>query len=88
MSGSDVHTSKQIGATLIAVGASLAAASIATALVAAEHMASVSLCGPLTGHCLLCAAATASLVASSGVIASGVLLRRSSRCVQTRASRL
>jgi len=89
MQGSDSHNPEQLGAGLILTGAILATASIGAALLAGDHMAAVSLCGPLTRHCLLCVAAAASLLASSGVIAAGVLLRRSPRfdpaCARRRA---
>jgi len=87
MPASDVQTSKQIGAGLILVGAMLAVAALVAALAAADHMAAASLCGPLTRHCILCVAAAASLLASSGVIASGVLLRWPGRFIQLRPAR-
>lgn len=79
MQGSDSHNPKQLGAGLILTGAILATASIGAALLAADHMAAASLCGPLTRHCILCVAAAASLLASSGVIGAGVLLRSGPR---------
>lgn len=87
MQGSDSHNPGQSGAGLILVGAMLATASIGAALLAADHMAAPGLCGPLTRHCILCAAATASLLASSGVIAAGVLLRCAPRFDPARAGR-
>lgn len=86
MQGSEIH-SRRLGASLIMIGGILATASAGTALAAAGHMAAANLCGPVTEHCILCVAAAASLLASSGVIASGVLLRWPSRFVQLRASR-
>jgi len=85
MQGSDSHNPGQLGAGLILAGAILATASVGAALAAADHMATASLCGPLTRHCILCVAATASLLASSGVIAAGVLLRCGPRFDQARA---
>ena len=86
MQGSDIH-SRRLGAILIMAGAILATASVGTAFAAADHMAAASLCGPVAGHCILCVAAAASLLASSGVIASGALLRWSSRFPRFRVSR-
>ena len=87
MQGSDSHDPGQLGDGLILAGAILATASIGAALVAADHMAAVSLCGPLTRHCILCVAAAASLLASSGVIAAGALLRCGPRFDQASARR-
>lgn len=79
MQGSDSHNPEQLGAGLTLTGAILATASIGAALLAADHMAAASLCAPLTRHCLLCVGAAASLLASSGVIVAGVLLRSGPR---------
>lgn len=87
MQGSDSHNPAQIGAGLMVFGAILATASIGSALVAVDHMAGASLCGPVTRHCILCVAAAASLLASSGVFASGALLRWGSPFDQPRARR-
>jgi hypothetical protein len=87
MQGSDSHKPERMGAGLMLLGATLATASLGAALAAADHMAGANLCGPLTRHCMLCVAATASLLASSGVVASGALLRWGSRFEQPRARR-
>lgn len=87
MQGSDSHNPRQLGSAMMLGGAILATASIGAALAAAHHMAGAGLCGPLTRHCLLCVAAAASLAASSGVIASGALLRWGSGFDKLRARR-
>ena len=74
MPDSDVQNAKQVGVGLIVVGLALATASVVVALAASSHMAAGSLCGPLARHCILCMAAAASLLASSGVVVSGILL--------------
>lgn len=86
MQGSDIQ-SRTLGSLLIMAGVALAAVSAATALAAAGHMAGAAMCGPVTEHCILCVAAAASLLASSGVIASGALLRWRSGFVQLRTRR-
>ena len=58
----------------IVVRALAAGAAVAATL----HMdGAAPLCGPVSQHCILCFAAAASLLASVGVIASGVMLMRS-----------
>ena len=73
MHGSDTLQSRTIGAGLVVSGLMLAAAAAAAAWAAADHMAA-AFCGPVLRHCLLCAVSAASLVASFGVLAAGVLL--------------
>ncbi|MBW8304048.1 MAG: hypothetical protein K0M78_08920 [Brevundimonas sp.] len=79
MQHSDNHSSREVGGVLVIVGTTLAAAAVVGALAAADHMATVSLCGPLVRHCLLCVASAASLLAASGVIAAGLALRHDPR---------
>ncbi|WP_309627422.1 hypothetical protein [Brevundimonas sp.] len=63
------------GIGLMTVGSALFALSAACAFAAAEHMAfAAALCGPVARHCILCVASAGSLLASAGVITSGVVL--------------
>lgn len=75
MQGSNAQQSQTLGVCLISAGLMLAAAAAPAALAAADHMAgAAALCGPALRHCLLCAASAASLAASIGVAAAGVML--------------
>ena len=68
MQRSESHDSRMIGVGLVGLGAVLTAASAACAVAAADHMAiAAGLCGPAAQHCILCAVAAASLLASAGV---------------------
>ncbi len=89
MPGDNTQDSRALGAGLIIVGAALALSSIVIGIVAADHMAAVAaaLCGPVTGHCLLCVVAAASLLSSTGVIVAGVALRQEPRLTPRRARR-
>ena len=75
MQRSESHDSRMIGVGLVGLGAVLTAASAACAVAAADHMAiAAGLCGPAAQHCILCAVAAASLLASAGVAAVGAML--------------
>ena len=75
MRHNDTADSARYGIGLIMVGTALFALSAACAFAAADHMAfAAALCGPVARHCVLCIASAGSLLASAGVIASGVML--------------
>jgi hypothetical protein len=77
MERSDTQESRTLGVSLIAAGAILAPSAAVCALAAVDHMAvAAALCGPVTGHCLLCALLAANLLASAGAAAAGVALLR------------
>lgn len=88
----DTHDPRKLGVHLTMLGGALTALSAGAAFAAAVHMGgSAPVCGPVNQHCILCVAAAASLLASVGVIASGVLLMRTpsspQRAVQVIAPR-
>ena len=75
MRHNDTADSASHAVGLIMVGTAVLALSAACALAAADHMAfAAALCGPVARHCILCVASAGSLLASAGVIASGVML--------------
>jgi hypothetical protein len=77
MEHSDTQESRALGVSLLAAGAVLAASAAVCAFAAADHMAvAATLCGPVTGHCLLCTLLAANLLASAGAAAGGVALLR------------
>lgn len=79
MRNNDTPDSRKLGVYLTIGGAVLTALSAGAAFAAAIHMGDgAPLCGPVSQHCGLCVAAAASLIASIGVITSGVLLMRAS----------
>lgn len=88
MQGDNTQDSKALGAGLITGGAVLAISSIVIGIAAADHMAAAAnLCGPVTGHCILCVVSAASLLSSCGVILAGVALRQAPRLNQPGAAR-
>ena len=73
----DIDASRTLGPGLTILGAVLTALAAGSAVAAAVHMREAApLCGPVDLHCMLCALAAASLLASAGVTASGLLLMR------------
>ena len=77
MRNNDIHDSRKLGIWLMVLGGALTALSAGAAFAAAIHMGGAApFCGPVSQHCVLCVAAAASLLASVGVIASGVMLMR------------
>ena len=83
MQGSDTWDSRTFGVCLIAFGATLAASAVASAFAVANHMAvAATLCEPATDHCILCVVSTASLLASVGVSAAGVILLKDRATLQ------
>ena len=89
MEHSDTQDLRTLGVSLITVGAILAVSAAVCAFAAADHMAvAATLCGPVTGHCILCALLAANLLASAGAVAGGVtLLRTHPRPRRQRAGR-
>lgn len=92
MRNKDIHDSRKLGVYLMVLGGVLTALAAGAAFAAAIHMGgSAPFCGPVSQHCVLCVAAAASLLASVGVIASGVMLMKTppstQRTVQAIASR-
>lgn len=78
MEHSAAQDSRTLGVALIVAGAILAASAAVCAFAAADHMAvAATLCGPVTGHCVLCVLLAANLLASAGAAAGGVALLRS-----------
>lgn len=58
---------KLTGGALLVLGGSLGALALALGIRATDHMAAAAaLCGPTTGHCLLCFGAVATFVAAFG----------------------
>jgi len=83
MQRSDAWESRTSGVCLIAFGATLAASAVAGAFAVANHMAvAATLCGPATNHCILCVVSAASLLASAGVSAAGVMLLKGRAALQ------
>ncbi|HWQ87111.1 hypothetical protein [Brevundimonas sp.] len=77
MQRDDNQESQILGAALIVSGAILATSGAICAFAAANHMAiAANLCGPTTGHCILCAVSAASLLAAAATAATGVALLR------------
>lgn len=77
MQRDDTQESQILGAALIVSGAILAASGAVCAFAAANHMAmAANLCGPTTGHCILCVVSAASLLAAAATAAGGVALLR------------
>lgn len=89
MERSDTRESRTLGVALIVAGAILAASAAVCAFATVEHMAvAATLCGPVTGHCILCALLAANLLASAGAAGGGVtLLRTHPRPRRQRAGR-
>jgi multisubunit Na+/H+ antiporter MnhG subunit len=80
MERSQTQDLRTLGVALIFVGAILAASAVVCAFAAADHMAlAATLCGPVTGHCILCALLAANLLASAGAAVGGVMLLRGRR---------
>ncbi|MBU1385314.1 MAG: hypothetical protein KKG14_01360 [Alphaproteobacteria bacterium] len=78
MRNNDIRDSRRLGVWLTLAGGVLTALAAGAAVAATLHMdGAAPLCGPVSQHCILCFAAAASLLASVGVIASGVMLMRS-----------
>ncbi|WP_292063533.1 hypothetical protein [Brevundimonas sp. UBA7664] len=77
MEHSAAQDPRTLGVSLIVAGAILAVSSAVCAFAAADHMAvAAALCGPVTGHCILCVLLAANLLASAGAAAGGVALLR------------
>lgn len=77
MEHSDTQDPRTLGVCLIVAGAVLAVSAAVCAFAVADHMAvAATLCGPVTGHCILCALLAANLLASAGATAGGVALLR------------
>lgn len=77
MARSDTQDPRTLGVALIVAGAILAASAAVCAFAAADHMAvAAPLCGPVTGHCILCALLAVNLLASAGALAGGAALLR------------
>ena len=77
MRNNDIHDSRKLGVYLLVLGGVLTALAAGAAFAAAVHMGGAApFCGPVTRHCALCVVAAASLLASVGVIASGVMLMK------------
>ena len=92
MRNNDTPDSRKLGVYLTILGGALTALAAGAAVAAVSHMdGSAPVCEPVSQHCILCVAAAASLIASVGVIASGVLLMRTpsspQQAVQVTASR-
>ncbi|MDY6925093.1 MAG: hypothetical protein SWI22_14180 [Pseudomonadota bacterium] len=78
MQNNDIPESRTLGVRLAILGGALTALAAGAGFAAVNHMGGAApLCGPVSQHCALCVAAAASLFASIGVIASGVMLMRS-----------
>lgn len=93
MRNNDTPDSRKLGVYLTMLGGALAALAAGAAFAAFSHMgAAAPVCGPVSGHCVLCVVAGAGLLASLGVIASGVLLMKTppspQRAVRAIAPRL
>lgn len=77
MQRDDTQESQILGGALIVSGAFLATSGAVCAFAAANHMAiAANLCGPGTGHCILCIVSAASLLAAAATAAAGVALLR------------
>lgn len=77
MQRDDTQESQILGGALIVSGALLATSGAVCAFAAANHMAiAANLCGPGTGHCILCIISTASLLAAAASAAAGVAMLR------------
>lgn len=77
MEHSNTQDRRTLGVSLIVAGAVLAVSAAVCAFAAADHMAvAATLCGPVTGHCILCVLMAANLLASAGAAAGGVALLR------------
>lgn len=69
----NIDERRLLGASLIALGLSLAAASAVATVLALDHMAfAAGLCGPASGHCIRCVAAGATLIAALGAFSAGL----------------
>jgi hypothetical protein len=77
MEHSNTQDRRTLGVSLIVAGAVLVVSAAVCAFAAADHMAvAATLCGPVTGHCILCVLMAANLLASAGAAAGGVALLR------------
>lgn len=80
----DIDEVRLLGGAFVGLGLSLGGAAAAAGMLATDHMAAAAtLCGPTSGHCGLCLAAGALLVASLGVVGAGTrLLLKPRRALQ------
>lgn len=77
MRNTNTQDTFKLGLGLTMLGGVLFALAAGAAFAAAVHMGGAApFCGPVTRHCALCVVAAASLLASVGVIASGVMLMK------------
>jgi len=77
MRNNDTPVSRRLGVYLWFLGGGWTGRAAGAAVAAVSHMdGAAPVCGPVSQHCILCVAAAASLFASVGVIASGMLLMR------------